>query len=107
MVSLKVALGYFVHPKKSVLIPKTRLVWLGLSANFLGAAFSVPSAKGERGNTRNTDVVHVRVVLSVIYVIYLLSYARVLHIFYPLVLRRRRQRVRRRLNIPHIVSYVS
>jgi len=46
-VSLKVALGYFVHPKKSVLIPRTLLVWLGLSADFLGAAFSVPSAKGD------------------------------------------------------------
>ena len=46
VVSLKVALGYFVHPKKSVLIPRTLLVWLGLSADFLGAAFSIPSAKG-------------------------------------------------------------
>ena len=47
VVSLKVALGYFVHPKKSVLIPRTLLVWLGLSADsFLGATFSVPSAKG-------------------------------------------------------------
>ena len=45
VVILKVALGYFVHPKKSVLIPRTLLVWLGLSADFLGAAFSVPSAK--------------------------------------------------------------
>ena len=47
VVSLKVALGYFVHPKKSVLIPRTSLVWLGLSADFLGTAFSVPLAKGE------------------------------------------------------------
>jgi hypothetical protein len=46
VVSLKVSLGYFVHPTKSVLISKTQLVWLGLSADFLGATFSVPAAKG-------------------------------------------------------------
>jgi hypothetical protein len=46
VVSLKVALGYFVHPTKSVLIPRTTLVWLGLSAGFMNATFSVPSAKG-------------------------------------------------------------
>ena len=46
VVSLKIALGYFVHPTKSVLIPRTTLVWLGLSANFVDATFSVPSAKG-------------------------------------------------------------
>ena len=46
VVSLKVALGYFVHPTKSVLIPRTTLVWLGLSADFKEATFSVPSAKG-------------------------------------------------------------
>eukprot|EP00976_Prorocentrum_cordatum_P004110 80592-Prorocentrum_minimum.AAC.1 len=40
-----VALGYFVHPTKSVLVPAPTLRWLGLLVRFDTGEFSVPEDK--------------------------------------------------------------
>ena len=45
VVSLMVALGYFVHPVKSVLVPSGVIRWLGLDVNLLAGEFSVPTDK--------------------------------------------------------------
>ena len=44
-VSVMVALGYFVHPTKSVLVPALVLRWLGLLVRFGTGVFSVPEDK--------------------------------------------------------------
>ena len=44
-VSVMVALGYFVHPTKSVLVPAPALRWLGLLVRFDTGEFSVPEDK--------------------------------------------------------------
>jgi len=47
VVSIMVALGYYVHPVKSVLIPTRRIRWLGLDVDFVTGEFAVPADKAE------------------------------------------------------------
>jgi hypothetical protein len=45
VVAIKVGLGYFVHPIKSVLSPATQVDWLGLTIQFSHRRFVVPDKK--------------------------------------------------------------
>jgi hypothetical protein len=45
MVCLMVGLGFYVHPKKSILSPTRLLVWLGLTVDFEHRRFLVPDKR--------------------------------------------------------------
>jgi ribonuclease HI len=45
LLCLMVGLGYYIHPKKSILSPTRNLVWLGLTVDFDHRRFLVPEKK--------------------------------------------------------------
>jgi len=62
VVSIMVALGYFVHPTKSILLPSPSLRWLGLTVDVGKGEFAVPPDKAEAISALLREVLRYEVV---------------------------------------------